>query len=160
MNTTRTLNSFAALIAMGMTLAACDGGNQTSPVGADASASASLQLTTATTAAKGGDAAEIRLQAPLAATRVDQLASGTARWESRPDRVTFTCEVEDITTTGSHQVLVNGVLVGSVSVVAGLGDLNMDSRDGDTIPTMNVGDRVQVKNPSGVVILKGTLVLR
>ena len=160
MITTGTFNSFAALVAVAMTLASCDGGNQTSPAGTDASASTSLQMTTITASAKGSDAADTRLQAPLAATAADPLASGTARWEIRPDRVTFTCEVEDVTTTGSHQVLVNGVLVGTVNVVAGFGDLKMDSRDGDTIPTMNVGDRVQVKNSGGKVILKGVLVLR
>jgi hypothetical protein len=160
MVTTRIFSAFAALVALAMTLASCDGGNQTSPVGTDASTSTSFDMTTTTASAKGSDAADTRLQAPLAATAADPLASGTARWESRPDRVTFTCEVEDVTTTGSHQVLVNGVLVGTVNVVAGFGDLNMDSRDGDIIPTMNVGDRVQVRNPSGRVILKGVLVLR
>lgn len=100
---------------------------------------------------------DILLEGALTATAADPLASGTARWESRPDRITFTCEVEDVTTSGSHEVRVNGVVVGFVNVVAGLGDLNMDSRNGDSVPTMNAGDRVQVRNPSGRTILRGRL---
>jgi len=102
---------------------------------------------------------DVRLEARLTATAADPLASGTARWETRPDRITFTCEAEDVTTSGNHEVRVNGVTVGFVNVVAGLGDLNMDSRIGDVIPAMNAGDRVQVRNPSGRVILRGTLAL-
>ena len=156
---TQTFKSIAMLVALSLSLAACDSNNQTGPVGTDESISGSLQKTSETTALEG-DAADTRLVASLRATAADPLASGTARWESRPDRVTFTCEVEDVTTTGSHEVRVNGVSVGFVNVVAGLGDLNMDSRNGDIIPTMNAGDRVQVRNPSGRVILKGILALQ
>jgi len=118
------------------------------------------QQTSATQTKSGITSIEdVRLEAGLAATVADPLASGTARWESLTDRVTFTCEVEDVTTSGNHEVRVNGVVVGFVNVVAGFGDLNMDSRDGDSIPTMNVGDRVQVRNPSGRVILRGRLIL-
>lgn len=154
MNTIQLSKYFVMSVALALSISACDSSNDAIPVAADQLASETI--------AKNSDgaqspieAADVRIIASLNATAADPLASGTARWESRPDRVTFTCEVEDVTTLGSHKVRVNGVTIGSVNVVAGLGDLDMDSRNGDTIPTMNIGDRFQVFNPSGRVILRG-----
>jgi hypothetical protein len=103
---------------------------------------------------------DTRIESRMTATAVDPIASGTSRWESRPDRVTFTCEVEDVATSGAHEVRVNGLLVGIVDIVAGFGDLNLDSRNGDSIPTVRSGDKIQVRNPSGRSILRGTFSLR
>jgi hypothetical protein len=131
---------------------ACD--QTESPV---ATENSSLSKAATTLPASGTE--EARLEAELRATQSDPLASGTAKWEIRPDRVKFSTEVEDVTTSGNHEVRVNGAVIGSVNVVAGFGDLNLDSRDGDTVPTMNAGDLVQVRNPSGRVILRGRFVL-
>jgi hypothetical protein len=139
-------------------MSACDSTGDLSAVSADQSVSPAATKSNQGTPipVEGG---ETRITAPLIATAADPLASGTARWEIRPDRVTFTCEVEDVTTSGSHEVRVNGVTIGSVNVVAGLGDLNLDSRNGDSIPSMNTGDRIQVFNPTGRVILRGRFAL-
>ena len=145
-----TILSVAALsLAAGLFVSGCD--QTTDPVSTTTNEQAVPQTL------KGGSTEDILLIAPLTGTRQDPLASGTAKWNSRPDRVTFTCEVEDVTTSGDHEVLVNGVSIGFVNVVAGLGDLNLDSRRGDVIPTMVAGQRVQVRIPGGRAILKGTL---
>jgi hypothetical protein len=156
MNPLSTMRLASVLVLFSLALVACDTSNEATPVASD-------QFESTTTQKTGGTSpvllADVRLEGRLTATAADPLASGTAKWESRPDRITFSCEVEDVTTTGDHEVRVNGVTVGFVNVVAGFGDLNMDSRNGDAVPTMNAGDRVQVRNPSGRVILRGTLAL-
>jgi hypothetical protein len=114
--------------------------------------------------ASGGT--DVKVEVRLTNTGVDPLASGKAKGEQRPDRVRFGVEVEDVSTNGGHEVRVtrNGTPVAdseglAVSVDAlGFGDLNLDSRDGNTVPVVAAGDLVEVLNPSGQVILSGTLV--
>ncbi|MBM3942109.1 MAG: hypothetical protein FJ316_04135 [SAR202 cluster bacterium] len=98
-----------------------------------------------------------RLEARLAATSADPLASGKASFEQRPDRVRFSTQVEDVATAGPLSVKVNGSAIGTINLGAGLGDLNLDSRRGQTVPVMNAGDTVQVYNAANVLILSGTL---
>lgn len=154
MNTIQLSKYFVMRAALALSISACDSGSDAIPVASDQSISGTIAKSS-DAAQSPIEAADVIITASLAATTVDPLASGTARWESRPDRITFTCEVEDVTTSGSHEVRVNGVTVGCVNVAAGLGDLDIDSRNGDSIPTMNVGDRVQVLNQSGRVTLRG-----
>lgn len=113
-----------------------------------------------------GGANRTKLEVRLDATDVDPLASGKTKWEQRfeDDGITLerqrtSTEVEDVSTIGAHEILVNGASVGmSVEVdVLGFGDLNLDSRDGDTVIDMAIGDLIEVLNPDGDVILTGTL---
>lgn len=103
------------------------------------------------------DAFQIRLQAKLKASKENPLASGTAKWEKRTRRLRFSVEVEDVKSSGKHEVRVGGEMVGAVTVKDGLGDLNLDTEFGSRVPQMKSGQRVEVFNPSGVLILTGTL---
>lgn len=86
-------------------------------------------------------------------------ASGKAKFESRSDRVRFSTEVEDMSSDGFGTVLVlhegTVILDQPVEIVAGVGDLNLDSRDGDAVPNIVQGDVVQVFF-GGELILTGT----
>jgi len=103
--------------------------------------------------------AATRLEARLAGPT---LASGKARFEMRNDRVLFTTEVEDVEQadgTGSVRVL-NGateVLSAPLAIAGGFADLNLDTRLGDTVPSMAAGFSVEVRDGNGALILTGTL---
>ena len=121
---------------------------------------------------RAGHTSQTKLIAELTATDADPLASGKAKWEERFDgavleRRRTSTEVEDVATTGDHMVRVTrgnppvAVATMTVSVDAlGFGDLNLDSRDGDTVEVLAEGDLVEVLNPASDVILTGTLQLK
>jgi hypothetical protein len=120
--------------------------------------------------AGAGHTSQTKLIAELTATNADPLASGKTKWEERFDgavleRRRTSTEVEDVATTGDHEVRVtrNGTPVATMTVAVdalGFGDLNLDSRDGDTVEVLAEGDLVEVLNPTGEVILTGTLELK
>lgn len=97
------------------------------------------------------------LNGALLSTSADPLASGNAKWERRADRMKFSAEVEDVRTSGAHEVRINGKRAGDVRVAGGIGDLNLDTRSGHRVPEMRSGDLVEVFNPAGLLILKGTV---
>ena len=119
--------------------------------------------------AGAGTTTQTKLIAELSATNDDPLASGKTKWEERfegaaLERRRTSTEVEDVSTTGNHQVLVKrgdpAVVIATMTVsvdALGFGDLNLDSRDGDTVEILAAGDSVEVRNPNGVLILTGTL---
>ena len=120
--------------------------------------------------AGAGQTTQTKLIAELTATNADPLASGKTKWEERFDgdvleRRRTSTEVEDVATSGDHTVRVTrGVTVVATMTVAvdalGFGDLDLDSRDGDTVAIMAEGDSVEVLNPDGDPILTGTLQLK
>ena len=118
--------------------------------------------------AAGGDFTDqTKLVAELTATNVDPLASGKTKWEERfqnqqLERRRTSTEVEDVSTAGAHQVqIIRGSTVIQTMTVnvdaLGFGDLDLDSRDGDTVEIFQVGDQVEVRNPNSDLILTGTL---
>jgi len=120
--------------------------------------------------AGAGSTQQTKLVAELTSTNIDPLASGKTKWEERfvdaqLERRRTSTEVEDLSTTGDHEVRVTRgttvIQTMTVSVDAlGFGDLNLDSRLGDTVEVFQTGDQVEVRNPSGDVILTGTLQLK
>lgn len=99
----------------------------------------------------------------------EDLASGRAKGEQRPDRTRFAVEVEDVSnSSGLHSVRVTraGVPVPdsaglTMNVDAlGFGELELNTQDGDTVPVVLAGDLVEVLNPASEVILSGTLVTK
>jgi len=102
--------------------------------------------------AGAGHTDQTKLIAELTATNADPLASGKTKWEERfngavLERRRTSTEVEDVSTTGDHEVRVtrsgSPVATMTVSVDAlGFGDLDLDSRDGDTVEVFAVGDLV------------------
>ena len=110
------------------------------------------------------DTNRTKLEVRFDSTEADPLASGKMKWEQRlnddltVERQRISVEVEDVSTSGLHEVRVNGVPVFSVDVNAlGEGDLDLDNRDGDTVIVAAIGDLVEVLNPDGAVILTGVL---
>ncbi len=101
--------------------------------------------------------ASIRLLAKLEATKKDPLASGKAKWEKQSARIKFSVEAEDLKHNGKHRILVDGNEVGLLYVKDGIGDLNLDTALGHSIPAMKRGQLVEVFNPSNELVLKGTL---
>ena len=120
--------------------------------------------------AQAGD--EVRFRALLMASMVDPLSSGHADFDQRPDRIRFRVEVDNITEPGIGIVVVTRnagtpsqetILQAQIAIVGdplqgtAFGNLSLDSRLGDSIPVMIIGDTVNVLNASGDLILKGTL---
>ena len=102
---------------------------------------------------EAGGGPETKLEGRLSGT---SLASGKAKFEERADRVRFSVQVEDMSSDGNFTVAVNGAEVSTITVAGGLGDLNLDTRDGESVPSLKAGDDVEVSS-GGVVILFGDL---
>ncbi len=103
---------------------------------------------------------ETKLEARLTSTaKGKSLASGKAKFEMRSDRIRLSVEVEDVLATKEVEVFVNGASIGTVAIDAvGGADINLDSRDGDSVPILKAGDLVEVRATSdGALILSGTL---
>lgn len=122
-------------------------------------------LATASVAVAGNS--ETRLKTRLAGPAIDGLVpSGAAEFRARGSAKRFTTQVEDVNLDAGTplQVCVNSTLLGTIILggppVRG-GDLNLDTRDGDTVPAMTAGDSVSVWSGSagcsGTLILSGTL---
>ncbi len=121
--------------------------------------------------AGAGTTNRTKLEARLHSTCTDPLASGKTKWEQRfevnettLERQRTSTEVEDVSTIGAHEILLNGVSTTPATFVEvdalGFGDLNLDSRDGDDVLDINmaIGDSIEVLNPDGIVILVGEIV--
>ncbi len=115
-------------------------------------------------------AQEVRLEAELVATTADPLASGKAKFEYRADRTRFSTEVEDVnidgqgrvtvtrtTTMDDGTVMVDVIQDDAITIVGGVGDLNLDTRDTQTVNAMQSDDVVKVFNNNDDKILEGTL---
>lgn len=94
----------------------------------------------------GGLAHAEKIRLPLEATGADPLASGRVDFEVRDDRVKLSIEVEDISSATSVTFIVGGDELGTLAVVVGVADLNLDSRIGDTVPPVTSETAVQVVN--------------
>lgn len=99
-----------------------------------------------------------KLEGRLAATSpAESLASGKAKFEMRGDRTRLSVQIEDIVAAGAVEITVGGISLGTVQINAvGQADVNLDSRDGDSVPVLEDGD-VIVVTAGGTVILTGSL---
>ena len=126
--------------------------------------------------AKAGD--ELRFRAPLMAVTVDPPTPGQviqrshADFRQRADRTRFSVEVHNVVELGIGTVIVTRnadtpfpatVLETPITIVddplrgTSFGNLSLDSRLGDSVPVMIIGDTVSVLNASGDLVLKGAL---
>lgn len=100
-----------------------------------------------------------RMEVRLSAETVDARASGKAKYEVDGSRKKFSTEVEDVSVDGDGEVIVyRGAAVifqGAIRIQDGVGDLNRDTEDGHTVPSMREDDRVEVYNANGALILTG-----
>ena len=112
-----------------------------------------------------GGGSEIRLRARLTGNAIGNFVpSGQADWRQRAGRFTrFSTEVEDVNLPADSELDVfvgpsitcSGNPVGTIILgpppIRG-GDLNLDTRDGDTVPLMRVGNIVSVCFNGGAVV--------
>lgn len=152
----QSVKSFAALAASILVIG-CSETGPVAPNGPDAAAVAAFAPAAQMPEKNIVGSSGTRLLGRLVARQKDPMASGSATWEQRNARMKFSVEVEDVSTTGKHLVRVNGGLVGSIEVKSGIGDLNLEGGAGRGIPVMVAGDKVEVFNPAGVLILTGTV---
>jgi hypothetical protein len=87
----------------------------------------------------------------------NQRPFGIARWERRNNRLKFSVEVQNVLTSGSHKVRLNGNGIGDVKIFQYRGELEIDTEAGHTVPTMKKNDVIEVLDPSGRLILKGVM---
>ncbi len=100
----------------------------------------------------------VKTRISLKATDNEPLASGKAIFRDRDLglRRKLNVEVQDVISATSVNVIVDGETVGSITLVAGTGELELDTNDGDTVPFVFAGTLVKIKNVSnGDVLLKG-----
>ena len=84
---------------------------------------------------------------------------GTAKFEQRDDRTTFSIEIEDQDENSSFSIKVNGSSLGTFKTDdSGFADFNLDSRDGDAIPSITSGSIIEVIDSNGNVILSGKMI--
>ncbi len=101
---------------------------------------------------------EVKLEAMLTGTDAAPDASGGARFEMRPDRSEFRVEVEDVASVDMVNVLANGDFIGTITLDAGRGELELQSQNGDTVPVLKDGDEIEVVNAADdTLLLVGTL---
>ncbi len=115
---------------------------------------------------------ETRLRAFLSTAVVDPLRLNVADFRQRSQGTRFSAEVHNVAELGTGRVIVkrtSGALLPAIVLEApiaivldplrgtGVGHLEMDSRLGDLVPVMAVGDTVEVWNALGELIRTGTL---
>jgi hypothetical protein len=106
----------------------------------------------------GGD--EVRLEAALDPTAVDPNASGRARFESQPDRSELRIDVDGISVTDVVDVFLNGWFRGTIVLdEEGDGRFELNSQDGDRVPSLREGDEIEIvdANDGVTLILSGIL---
>jgi hypothetical protein len=149
----------AAGLLFALFVAGCNRNDGAPIAGADPSPTISTASGLGTTAAISNPDRDdrTRLEGQLVGTKTNPAASGRARWEQRPDRTKFNTQVEDLNTSGAHDVKVNGVSVTSINVSSGRGEVELDSRRGDIIPAMQIDDVVEVFDSNGNLVESGQL---
>ena len=63
-------------------------------------------------------------------------------------RRTLKVEVEDVSSATSADVFVDDVNVGTINFLLGAGELEIDTKDGDTVPVLVFGSVVKVRAES------------
>jgi hypothetical protein len=123
-------------------------------------AAALLAALTPAVPARDGGGDEVRLEAALDPTAVDPGASGLARFESRPDGSELRIDVAGISVTDAVDVFLNGRFRGTIVLDAGgAGRFELNSQDGDRVPSLQEGDEIDLvdANDGVTLILSGIL---
>ncbi|MDZ4858129.1 MAG: hypothetical protein SGI88_04040 [Candidatus Hydrogenedentes bacterium] len=100
----------------------------------------------------------VKTRIGLKATDNELLASGKVVYREKDlgFRRKFSLEVEDVLSTPDVEVFVDNVSFGVIPLVAGGGEMELDTRDGDSVPLIIVGSKIQIRSePDDEVLLKG-----
>lgn len=117
--------------------------------------SAVIMVTSAPLAAQS----EIRIQTRLAGGPLNGVApSGNSRFRAKGGHSNFSVEVEDVNLPDGTvlTVTINGSAAGSIRLALRGGEIDVNTKDGDSVPQAKAGDTVTVTGPSGA-ILSGVL---
>jgi len=92
----------------------------------------------------------VKTRIGLRAKASDPLASGKAVYREKDFglRRTLKVEVEDVSSATSADVFVDDVNVGTINFLLGAGELEIDTKDGDTVPVLVFGSVVKVRAES------------
>jgi hypothetical protein len=99
-------------------------------------------------------------------------ATGQVVYDMQPDRATLSVAVASVSFTDAVNVFLNGDFIGTIALpdpASGSGTLDLDTDNGDDVPTLQDGDEIEVfdanddtrliliGNVSSMVVLSGTL---
>jgi hypothetical protein len=112
----------------------------------------------------GNRTQELRIQTRLTGGAVNGVTpSGSARFRSRGTSSNFSVEVEDVNLpdgTKLNVTLTRGAVVtqaGSLTLTARIGEIDVNTNDGDLVPQAASGDIVIVSDAAGTALLTGVL---
>jgi hypothetical protein len=103
--------------------------------------------------AKSGD-----LKISLQGSNAYPNAKGSAKYRNRGGEQEFQVEVENVKQLAGQKliVFVSGKKVGTLKINdLGAGRLNLNSTQGDRVPRIESGSKVQVKTGAGVLVVSG-----
>jgi plastocyanin len=102
----------------------------------------------------------VKLRTHLSAADPDDPnARGKTEFQARPDRSGLRVKVKHVTSTAFLDVFINGTIVGTIALDArGDGDLVLESRHGDSVPSLQGGDVIDIYDAldDTTLILSGT----
>lgn len=112
---------------------------------------AAVLLTALPAVLQGGGSSETRMRTQLAGARINNMSpSGHADFRASSGRARLNVQVEDVNiAVGSVlDVYLDGQKIGSLSVAAVVlgGELELNTQDGDMVPTVSKGSWVLVKH--------------
>ncbi len=99
----------------------------------------------------------VKTRVGLKATALDPLASGKAVFREAVvgSRNKVEVEVEDVFSTTNVDVFVDAVNIGTIALVGGKGQIELDTENGDTVPAVQVGMFIKIKDTvTGDLLLK------
>jgi hypothetical protein len=116
-----------------------------------------LLLAASTQSLQGRWDNRVRLQAQLAPTAADPNAQGDAEFRSDSYDTELKVRVQNSTANDVVNVLLNGKSIGTITLDQyGDGELDLDARNGNTVPTVQAGDTITVTDAEdGTVLLTG-----
>lgn len=114
--------------------------------------------------AASGSAQELRIQTRLTGGAINGVTpSGSARFRSRGTASNFSVEVENVNLPDGTKLNVT-LMRGAISVPAGsltlalhIGEIDVNTNDGNLVPQAKAGDIVVVSDLGGTALLTGVL---
>lgn len=94
----------------------------------------------------------------LAATNADPFAFGEVKFARQNNFFSLQVKIERIFIYGSHSLKVNGTVIATIEVSPdGVGELCLESHNGESVPNLSKDDVVELFNSVGMLILSGTV---
>jgi hypothetical protein len=102
---------------------------------------------------------DVHLEGTLFPVDPTEIDTGQVIYDMTPDRATLSVAVQNVFRAASVDVFVNGAFIGTivldVSGEFGNGELDLDTDNGDDVPTLQDGDVIEVFDDRGLPVLSG-----